>query len=119
MTAMKHAILLFVAAASTLSAPATAWAEDVPATSPQAPAAFGAAAVPDSELSNFRGGATITNTNDLNGALYNNTALDSVTGNNFVTDGALAGSTGFSTVIQNSGNNVLIQNAMILNLQVQ
>lgn len=115
---MKHAILLFVAAASTLAAPA-AWADDVPITSPLAPAEFGAAAVPDSELSNYRGGASITNTNDLSGTLYNNNALDSVTGNNFVTDGALAGSSGFSTLIQNSGNNVLIQNATILNLQVQ
>lgn len=116
---MKHAILLFVAATSTLAAPAAAWAEDIPATSPQTPAEFGAAAVPDSELSNYRGGASITNTNDLSGTLYNNNALDSVTGSNFVTDGALAGSSGFSTLIQNSGNNVLIQNATILNLQVQ
>lgn len=116
---MKHAILLFVAAASTLAVPAVAWAEDTPITNQQTPAEFGAAAVPDSELANYRGGATITNINDLNGTLYNNSALDSVTGGNFVTDGALAGSTGFSTLIQNSGNNVLIQNATILNLQVQ
>lgn len=115
---MKHAILIFVAAASTLAAPA-AWAEDTPAPNQPAPAALGAAAVPDSELSNYRGGAEITNINDLNAGLYNNNALDSVTGGNFVTDGALAGSSGFSTLIQNSGNNVLIQNAMILNLQVQ
>jgi len=115
---MKHAILTFVAAASTLAAP-TARAEDTPPPNPQAPAALGAAAVPDSELSNYRGGAEITNINDLNAGLYNNNALNSVTGGNFVTDGALAGSSGFSTLIQNSGNNVLIQNAMILNLQVQ
>jgi hypothetical protein len=119
MTAMKHAILIFMAAASTLVVPAAAWAEDAPAPNPQAPAALGAAAVPDSELSNYRGGAEITNINDLNAGLYNNNALNSVTGGNFVTDGALAGSSGFSTLIQNSGNNVLIQNAMILNLQVQ
>jgi len=112
---MKHAILIFVAAASTLAAPA-GWAEDTPA--PNQPT-LGAAAVPDSELSNYRGGAEITNINDLNAGVYNNSALDSVTGGNFVTDGALAGSSGFSTLIQNSGNNVLIQNAMILNLQVQ
>ncbi len=116
---MRHAILLFMAATSTLAAPATAWAAAPPAATQQTPAGFGAAAVPDSELSNFRGGASITNINDLNGTLYNNNALDSVTGNNFVTDGALAGSSGFSTLIQNSGNNVLIQNATILNLQVQ
>lgn len=76
-------------------------------------------ALPDSALSEFRGGATITNINDLDAALYENSALNTVSGSNFVTDGALTGSTGFSTLIQNSGNNVLIQNAMILNLQVQ
>lgn len=112
---MKHAILIFVAAASSLAPPA-GWADNTPA--PNQPA-LGAAAVTDSELSNYRGGAEITNINDLNGSLYNNEALNSVTGSNFVTDGALAGSSGFSTLIQNSGNNVLIQNATILNLQVQ
>lgn len=114
---MKHAILIFMAAASSMAATA-AWAEDPPAPDNQAAAAFDAP-VPDSDLANYRGGANITNTNDLNGTLYNNNALDSVTGSNFVTDGALAGSSGFSTLIQNSGNNVLIQNATILNLQVQ
>lgn len=114
---MKHAFLILVAAASSLAAPA-AWAEDTPAPDQQTTISLDAA-VPDSELANYRGGATITNTNDLNATLYDNNALDTVTGGNFVTDGALTGSSGFSTVIQNSGNNVLIQNAMILNLQVQ
>jgi hypothetical protein len=112
---MKHTYLLLLAAASFLAA--TAARPDTP----PAPdtAAFGAA-VPDSEMANHRGGTTtISNLNDLNASVYNNTALDSVTGSNYVTDGALTGNSGFSTVIQNSGNNVLIQNATILNLQVQ
>lgn len=115
---MKHAILIFFAAGSL--AGQAAWAEEAPATSdPSEMTVAFEGALSDSALSEFRGGASITNINDLDAALYGNTALDSVTGGNFVTDGALAGSTGFATLIQNSGNNVLIQNALILNLQVQ
>lgn len=111
---MKHAILFLLAAAPYLAA--TAVRAD-PAPEPNADFST---AVPDSALADFRGGTTtISNLNDLNGSLYNNTALDSVTGSNYITDGALTGNSGFSTVIQNSGNNVLIQNATILNLQVQ
>jgi hypothetical protein len=119
MNPMKHAILMFFAAGSALAGQ-VAWADDAPATSDtsEMTAAFDVA-LPDAELSNYRGGATITNLNDLDATLYNNTALDSVTGGNVVTEGALAGMSGLSTLIQNSGNNVLIQSAIILNLQVQ
>lgn len=82
------------------------------------PAAFGAA-LPDSALAGHRGKANISNENDLDGDLYSNNATNTVSGDNIVTEGALAGSTGLFTVIQNSGNNVLIQNATILNLNVQ
>ncbi len=46
-------------------------------------------------------------------------AYDLVTGHNIVSDNALAGAAGLPMVIQNSGNGVLIQNAVILNVQVQ
>lgn len=117
---MKHAILMLIAGGAVLAGSAT-WAEDAPGPAElpvQIPAAFDAA-LPDSALSEYRGGATITNINDLDASLYGNTALDTLTGGNLVTEGALAGMSGVSTVIQNSGNNVLIQNALILNLQVQ
>ncbi|WP_324780101.1 hypothetical protein [Thiobacillus sedimenti] len=115
---MSHVTLLLLAAAALLAATA-ARSDPLPAPGASPPAAF-SAAVPDSELAGNRGGTTtISNLNDLNASVYNNTALDSVTGSNYVTDGALTGNSGFSTVIQNSGNNVLIQNATILNLQVQ
>ena len=78
------------------------------------------AAVPDDLLEGQRGKALIpTNTNNLDGALYENTASDLVTGYNMVSDGSLINNAGFNTVIQNSGNNVLIQNAVILNIQMQ
>ncbi len=77
------------------------------------------AAVSDDTLAGQRGMALITNTNDLDAALYSNSATDVVTGTNVVSDGSLANNSGMSTVIQNSGNNVLIQSAVILNIQMQ
>lgn len=77
------------------------------------------AAVSDDMLAGQRGMALITNTNDLDAALYSNSATDVVTGTNVVSDGSLANNSGMSTVIQNSGNNVLIQSAVILNIQMQ
>lgn len=64
-------------------------------------------------------GMAVTNTNDLDAYLYENSVVDAVTGGNLISDGSLANNAGLSTVIQNSGNNVLIQNALILNIQVQ
>lgn len=82
-------------------------------------AAFDGAAIPDDMLDGQRGMALITNTNDLDGAVHNNSASDLVTGYNMVSDGSLVNNSGFNTVIQNSGNNVLVQNAVILNIQMQ
>ena len=50
-----------------------------------------------------------------NAKLDYNVVESSITGNNTVSNGAFAGATGFATVIQNSGNNVIIQNATIVN----
>ena len=76
--------------------------------------------VSDDTLASNRGGHTIeTNTNNLDAKLYNNQANYNETGSNFVTTGAFAGTNGFATVVQNSGNNVIIQNATILNLKMQ
>lgn len=80
---------------------------------------LGMAAMADDQLDQLRGRQTVFNTNDVDGQLYNNEAISNVTGSNFVTDGSFAGMSGFATVIQNSGNNVLIQNATVLNLQFQ
>ena len=59
--------------------------------------------------------------NDLknDGLVSQNHASNLSTGSNFVNDGSFAGAAGFSTVVQNSGNNVLIQNATVINLRVQ
>jgi len=81
---------------------------------------FGSVAVDSQDLDISRGGAEVT-LNDLknDGLVSQNQASNLVTGSNFVTDGSFAGAAGFSTVVQNSGNNVLIQNATIINLRVQ
>ncbi|MBP8168202.1 MAG: hypothetical protein KAX99_00935 [Azonexus sp.] len=81
---------------------------------------FGSVAVDSLDLAISRGGTEVT-LNDLknNGVVSDNHASNLVTGSNWVTEGSFAGATGFATVVQNSGNNVLIQNATIVNLQVK
>ena len=44
---------------------------------------------------------------------------DAITGYNLITEGAFANANVLGTVVQNSGNGVLIQNAVILNLEVK
>ena len=85
-------------------------------------------AVPVQSLENERGGTqtnftttTITdevaNTNTLNGSVDHNSATNVTTGDNVISTGAFANTHGVPMVIQNSGNNVVIQNATILNVQ--
>lgn len=66
-----------------------------------------------------RGGADVFNDMQLKGVVANNQAINVSTGNNAITDGAFAGMAGIPLVVQNSGNNVLIQNATIINVQVK
>lgn len=72
-------------------------------------------------LSNSRGAKDykIANINDVHGTVQNNTAQDLVTGSNSITNGAFSGVNGFPVVIQNSGNNVVIQSSTILNIGMQ
>lgn len=106
-------VIALVAAA--LSVPSSAWADESLARS----GIVFDAAVSEDRLSDQRGKARIINTNDLDAALYENSAVDVVTGSNLVSEGSLANNAGLATMIQNSGNNVLIQNALILNIQTQ
>lgn len=71
-------------------------------------------------LDAMRGGDdtnTTINTVDVDGRVDGNTASNIVTGTNSISDGSFANSAGISTVIQNSGANVLIQNGMVVNVQ--
>lgn len=75
--------------------------------------------VSDDDLSGYRGGSALQiNEMKLNSNLLNNQAIGNVTGSNIVTQDAFSGASGFSTVVQNSGNNVIIQNATIVNLSL-
>ena len=55
----------------------------------------------------------------LGGTVGNNTAINTVSGNNIIDSGSFANSQGLPVVIQNSGSNVLIQNATVINLRLQ
>ena len=68
-------------------------------------------------LDEFRGGDDVDNTVLIDGHVDNNTADNIVSGSNVIQDGAFANANGISTVIQNSGSNVLIQNGMVVNVQ--
>jgi hypothetical protein len=85
------------------------------------PWALQASSVVDpSRLETQRGGADQTlSTLRAAGTVSEIGVTDVLTGHNVVTEGALAGASGVPMLIQNSGNGVLIQNAVILNVQMQ
>lgn len=71
-------------------------------------------------LDQARGGTdTITNEARLSGFVTGNSASYVNTGANTIDGAAFANASGIPIVIQNSGANVLIQNATIINLQLR
>lgn len=84
-----------------------------------AASAFGAP-VQASALADARGGSFLTkNTMLLDGTTSDNSAQNVVTGNNTIDNGSFSNMNGLPIVVQNSGANVLIQNAVIVNLQME
>lgn len=77
------------------------------------------ASVDNATLADLSGGTLIWQDTNLTGTMSNNNVDHVVTGDNVITGNSLSGATGFPTVIQNSGNSVLIQNATVLNVQFQ
>lgn len=86
-----------------------------------------AAVIDDAQLGKARGGAdpgpdplnlTQSNANST-GTVGYNVATDLSTGSNSISSGSLSNSSGIPILIQNTGNNVLIQNSTILNLQLE
>ena len=114
------AVCLAVASGATC-----AFAEEAPiapkAVSEQVGNPLGAKVLDATALSRQRGGTDPGTLSDmkLNGVVGNNNASNLTTGNNTITDGAFAGVNGVPLVVQNSGNNVLIQSATIINVQVK
>lgn len=73
----------------------------------------------ESALDQARGGTdTISNEARLSGFVTGNSANYVSTGANTIDGAAFANASGIPIVIQNSGANVLIQNATIINLQL-
>ncbi|WP_255755369.1 hypothetical protein [Massilia sp. erpn] len=74
----------------------------------------------EEQLSQLRGGSdTPWSEMKLSGAVSNNKAVQVLTGSNTITEGSFANASGLPMVIQNSGANVLIQNATIVNVQLK
>jgi hypothetical protein len=126
-----------VAAISILSAALTgiAWCADPPAaakpaatkaattatatTATTAADPLAADVLADTELAAARGGTdNHLNQTTATGTVTGNTASQINTGTNTISESAFSNSSGIPIVIQNSGNNVLIQNSTILNLQL-
>lgn len=119
-------------ASATTTSPTPAPTAATPATTPGASPTATLAAAPhlvvgddavDSEqLGDARGGTDVHN--DLSritatGSVSDVSVSDSLSGSNLITEGAFSGTSGIPMVIQNSGNGVLIQNAVIVNVDVR
>jgi hypothetical protein len=75
--------------------------------------------IDNSALAKLSGGANVTSNMTLTGTVSNNVDTNVETGFNDIASGSFSGATGIPMVIQNTGNNVLIQNATIVNVQFQ
>ena len=94
------------------AAPATPAASD-------GSAGYGPAA-PAARLDDTRGGdAGIASDTRLTGTVTGNSAVHVATGANIIQSGSFANASGVPIVIQNTGANVLIQNATVINLQLR
>ena len=56
---------------------------------------------------------------DVKASLEDAKAINTLSGSNIITGEAFANASGLPMAVQNSGNNVIIQNAFILNLHVK
>lgn len=107
------ALSLFSAAL--LAAPAAA---QVPAPASRADLFF-STPVDSLALEGYRGGsAQVHSDMALTGTTADNSAQHVNTGSNAISAGAFANMSGIPVVVQNSGANVLIQNAVIVNVQM-
>jgi len=121
--AMCAVCAVFGAGAAALPAPAFAQTAPQPASAPglaaDSPAGLFDQPVATDRLQDARGGSqTVQNDMTLSGATTGNTAINLSTGANTIGEGAFSGMSGLPIVIQNSGANVLIQNATIVHLEL-
>lgn len=108
-------IALGIALAVTCSSPASVYADEA------SPDIFALASTVDATMLEDQRGGSDQHLSEIRaiGSVSEVEAHNVVTGHNIVSNGALAGVSGLPMFIQNSGNGVLIQNAVILNVEVQ
>jgi hypothetical protein len=111
---MRHLRVLTLALSALAPFGGTALAQDAE----PALVGFGPALASDS-LADYRGGSELASSEmRLAGTTAENSATNVVTGANSISAGSFANMSGIPVVIQNSGANVLIQNATIVNLHL-
>ena len=108
--------LVQAAPGSVRPAPAAVAVASAAAAAPAQADGFGIAMSAE-QLDAHRGGDALIGQNYLNGTVSDNIASRVSTGSNAITEGSFANSSGLPTVIQNTGANVLIQNARVLNVR--
>lgn len=101
-----------VAPAATVSPPGHVAAAD------GAIAGFGPS-VDRATLANQSGGSDVIESININGSVSNTSTENVSTGVNWIGGGGFGNAAGLPMVIQNSGNSVLIQNATVINIQMQ
>ncbi|MCD0418889.1 hypothetical protein LOC51_16895 [Rubrivivax sp. JA1024] len=99
--------------------PGTAAVAPGPAGGPTPAGLMGVEPLRPDVLAGERGGTEVHNDMLSQGYVSDNQAVNVTTGANFITEGSFSNAGGVPMVVQNTGNNVLIQNSTILNIQVQ
>lgn len=79
---------------------------------------FETASMSSEDLDENRGAYSPSSASYLLANSTNNSVNNSVTGGNVISEGAFNSSSGLVNVIQNSGNNVLIQSSTVVNVQM-
>jgi hypothetical protein len=79
---------------------------------------FGSA-VSAEALQGCSGSGLVQNNQAVTGAVTGDSAVNVTTGSNWVTGNAFSDASGLPSVIQNTGNNVLIQTGVIVNVQLK
>lgn len=89
-------------------------------TSTATPVAAGLGSRVDSSvLANLSGGSDVSEHITITGNVSNTSTENVSTGMNWIGGGSFGNTAGLPIVIQNTGNSVLIQNATIVNVQMQ
>ncbi|RDS85078.1 hypothetical protein DWU98_03840 [Dyella monticola] len=70
-------------------------------------------------LQHYSGGGLVQNNMNITGTVSNDTTSHVTTGDNTLTGDAFSNAAGLPSVVQNTGNNVLIQTGVIVNVQLK